>query len=238
MNTNPKRWPLLVVVALPLSFFIFPFFCGFCNLSQANIFYLLPIWLFGSPCAGIIVARRIRNTFWAIRVVSGLVVMVLMFASFLIFPPAAKTWTLGLAANFQLTKHPAQIQQWATEVLDRYENGKLTTTTNAPYWAAGKDVILSNEIPAQIQNLWKNKPSIGIATSTDNGWQISSTQTNAESLARLMGGAQTPLKLNRCVAFSWYGTGILVGRPDFKSKWNPWYLHEIMPGIYAFSGEK
>ena len=26
------------------------------------------------------------------------------------------------------------------------------------------------------------------------------------------------------------------GRTNFQSKWNPWYLHEIMPGIYAASG--
>jgi hypothetical protein len=235
---NRKQWPLVFVVALPLSFFLFPFFCGFCNLSQANIFYLLPVWLFGSPCAGIIVATRMRNTFWAIRIASGLVVTVVIFASFFIFPPAAKTWTLGLAANFRLTKHPAQIQQWATQVLNQYEEGKLTTTTNAPYWATGKDVIRNNEIPAQIQNLWKDKPSIGIATITDNGWDISSDQTNAESLVQLTGGVPMPLKLSHCVAFSWYDTGILVGRPDFKSKWNPWYLHEITPGIYTFSGSR
>jgi len=233
-----KKWPLLFVLALPLSFFFFPFFCGFCNLSQANIFYLLPVWIFGSPCAGIIVATRMGNTFWAIRIASGLVVMVLMFALFFIFPPAAKTWTLGLAANFRLTKHPAQIQQWASQVLDQYDDGELTTTTNGPYWAAGKDVIISNEIPGQIQNLWRNKPSIGIAIITDNGWLISSAQTNVESLAQLTGGVPTPLKLSQCVAFSWYDTGILVGRLDFKSKWNPWYLHEIMPGIYAFSGSR
>jgi hypothetical protein len=173
-----------------------------------------------------------------VRIVIGIMTTIGIFASFFLFPPEAETWTLGLATNFRLTKQPEQIQQWAIKVLDQYENGKLTTTTNVEYWVTGRDELSTNEIPLRIQNLWRNKPSIGIATITENGWIIQSTQTNTESLAQLTGGIPTPLKLSRCVAFSWYATGILVGRPDFQSKWNPWYLHEIMPGIYAFSGMK
>jgi hypothetical protein len=234
--TTRKKWIVLFIVAVPLSFFILPFACGFCNLSQGLLIFLAPVLLLGPLCAGSIVAALIQNASRATRMVSGIATAFVIFISFFLFPPGAATWTLGLAANFRLTKHPAQIQQWAIEVLDQYENGKLTTTTNVEYWAAGRDKLVKDAIPLRIQNLWRHKPSIGIATITDNGWVIQSTQTNAESLAKLTGGISMPLKLSHCVAFSWYDTGILVGRPDFQSKWNPWDIHEIMPGVYAFSG--
>lgn len=236
--TPRKKWIVLVIVAVPSSFFILPFTCGFFNLSQGYLFLLAPVLLIGPIFAGSIVAALIQNASQGTRIARGIVTAILIFISFFLFPPGAETWTLGLAANFRLTKHPAQVQQWAVEILDQYENGKLTTTTNIEYWATGRDKLVKDEIPLQIQNLWRRKPSIGIATITENGWVIQSTQTNAESLAQLTGGVSVPLKLSHCVVFSWYETGILVGRPDFQSKWNPWYLHEIMPGIYAFSGMK
>jgi hypothetical protein len=233
-----KKWIVAAVVTVPLAYFILPFFLGFCNLSQGYLLLLAPVLFLGPICAGVIATVFTKDIPLAVRIVIGIMTTIGIFASFFLFPPGAETWTLGLATNFRLTKHPAQIQQWATGVLDQYENGKLTTTTNIEYWVTGRDKIVKDEIPLRIRNLWRHEPSIGIATITDNGWVIQSTQTNAESLAQLTGGIQTPLKLSHCVAFSWYDTGILVGRTNFQSKWNPWYLHEIMPGIYAFSGMK
>jgi hypothetical protein len=237
-TTAGIKWIVFVVVAACLAYFVFPFTLGFCNLTQGYLMLLAPLVLLGWPVASIVVAVCMRNASVIKRISVGFVTFLTLFASFFIFPAGAKTWTLGFATHFRLTKRPAQIQQWANGVLDRYENGTLLTTTNIEYWAAGRDKIEQSEIPPQIQELWLNKPSIGIATITDNGWLIQSTQTNAESLRALTGGVATPLKLTHCVAFSWYLTGVLVGRPDFQSKWNPWYLYEIKPGIYVFCGQK
>jgi hypothetical protein len=233
-----KKWVIFVVVAASLAYFIFPFAYGFCNLSQGYLMLLAPVMMLGWPVASIVVAVRMRNSSVIKRITVGFMTFFALFASFFLFPAGAKTWALGFSSNFRLTKHPAQIQQWAIGVLDHYESGKLATTTNVEYWAAGLDKIEQSEIPARMQELWRDKPSIGIATITDNGWLIQSTGTNAESLRALTGGVAMPLKLTHCVAFSWYLTGVLVGRPDFQSKWNPWYLHEIRPGIYVFCGMK
>jgi hypothetical protein len=233
-----KKWIIPLVVIVPLIYFFLPFGLGFFGFSQGCILLLAPVMFFGPILAGIVVGLLIKEISLAVRIALSVMTMIGIFASFFLLPPGAASWTLGLAANFRLTKHPAQIQQWAIETLDKFENGKLMTATNIEYWAVGRDKLATNEIPSQIQNLWHNHPSIGIATVTDNGWIISSAQTNAESLAQLTGGIRTPLKLSHCVAFSWYDTGILVGRTNFQSKWNPWYLHEISPGIYAFCGMK
>jgi hypothetical protein len=233
-----KKWIISAALIVPLVYFFLPFLLGFCGLSQGHILLLAPVMFFGPILAGVVIGLLTKEISLAVRIALSVMTMIGIFASFFLFPPGAASWTLGLAANFRLTKHPALIQQWAIETLDKFENGKLMTATNVEYWAMGRDKLATNEIPTYIQNLWRNRPSIGIATVTENGWIISSAQTNAESLAQLTGGIPTPLELSRCVAFSWYDTGILVCRTNFHSKWNPWYLHEISPGIYVFSGMK
>jgi hypothetical protein len=233
-----KKWIIFIVAAVPATYFIFPFACGFFNLSQGFLMLLAPVLLLGPLAAGIMVAVLIRDVSVIVKIAIGVGTWVALVASFFLFPPGAVSWTHGLATNYRLTKHPAQIQQWAIRVLDQYEKGTLATTTNIEYWATGRDKLEEAEIPPAIRTMWWDKPSIGIATITDNGWIIQSTQTNPASLAALTGGVPTPLKLSHCVAFSWYDTGILVGRPDFRSKWNPWCLHELMPGIYVFCGRK
>jgi hypothetical protein len=158
----------------------------------------------------------------------------LLIGDFFMAPPGAVAWTIGFATNFRLTKHPAQIQQWATGVLTRYENGKLATIPKAKYWAVGQERLADAEVPQHIRNLWWDEPSIGIATMTQGGWNINPTLTNITGL--ISEGVST--QRVHCVAFSWYLTGILVGPPDFKSTWNPWYIRQIIPGVYAYSGMK
>jgi hypothetical protein len=237
--TTRSKWILLVLAGVPLLYFLFPFFCGFFALSQGYLILLAPIIFFCPLGAGIIVAKLMYNVSTATRISVGIVTCLALFALFFLVPPGAATWTLGFAANFRLTKHPVQVQQWATEVLDRYENEKLATKTNAEYWAVGQEKIEAAEIPEFIRKLWWSKPSIGIVTMTEDGITRPThpvlTQTNAVNWP-VFGRPQA--KLTRCVAFSWYLTGILVGRPDFHTTWNPWYIHEIIPGVYAFSGEK
>jgi len=219
---------VVLLVSVPLAYFLFPFTCGLLALPSASVILLASIVLFGPLVAGVIVAKSVQGISTAAKFLVGLATCVVLFGSFFIVPPGATTWTLGFAANFRLTKHPAQIQKWASDVLDRYDNGKLATTTNAEYWAVGAEKLDGAEIPEFIQKLWRNKPSIGVATITDDGWFLSEPNQKLQTNARR----------THCVAFSWYLTGILVGRPDFHSAWNPWYLHEIMPGIYAFHGMK
>ena len=220
-----------VASIVPLSYFIFPFLVGFCNLSQGYLMLLIPIDLFGSIAASIVVAMRVPVASKASRAGLGILTWVAMVGLFVIFPPGAKSWTLGLATNFRLTKQPMKIQTWVTGVLDRYEAGQLSTSTNAPYWGVGKETVNNSEIPTQIGNLWQAKPSITIVTFASDG----SMSGNSRADVELSATAGKPI---RCVAFSWYLTGILVGRPDFRTEWNPWYIHEIMPGIYAYSGMK
>ena len=91
----------------------------------------------------------------------------------------------------------------------------------------GKEKLDASEVPSHMGELWRDKPSIGIAEVTPEGWITAPSNHQPGEKNQ-----------NRCVAFSWYLTGILVGRPDFRSTWNPWYIREIAPGVYAYCGMK
>ena len=41
-----------------------------------------------------------------------------------------------------------------------------------------------------------------------------------------------------CIAISWYLHGLLIGPPEFKTDWNPWYCKELAPGVYSYHGMK
>jgi hypothetical protein len=230
--TRCNRQFILVAAAslVPLSYFLFPFLCGFWNLSQGCLMLLAPLLLFGPLAAAIAVGILVPGISKASRFSVGFTVWIVTVALFFVSPAGAKSWTLGFATNFWLTKHPRQVQAWAVGILDRYEAGQLTTTTNAPYWAVGRVKLDSSEVPAHIGTLWHTKPSIGIVTMTSEGWVADPSSDSVPGT--------TVGKPSHCVAFSWYLTGILVGRSDFRSTWNPWYLHEIAPGVYAYCGMK
>lgn len=242
MPRREKFILFFVLIGVPLSFVTFPFFGGFCNWSQGCIMLLVPWILLGPALSGTTAATSIPNiSRWKkglIGVGTAIGTFILSLGLFFGFGAGARIWTFGFSTNFILTKHPDQIQQWATKVLDEYESGTLETNTNVEYWAVGRAKLKDSEIPSQIGDLWWNKPSIGIATITDNGWFMDSIRSNTVVMPELTGGQAVPLHLSHCVAFSWYETGFLVGRPDFQSKWNPWYLRELYPGIYVFCGEK
>jgi hypothetical protein len=221
---------LTVASVTPLSYYLFPFLCGFFNLSQGYLILLAPVVLFGSVLTGIAVAELANSLNTASRVGLGLIAWVATVALFFAFPAGAKTWTMGFSANLRLTKNPKQLQQWAVGILERYEAGQLSTSTNAPYWAAGRVELNASEVPPHIAGLWFDKPSIGLAAVTPDGGITAPSEAEASG---------TPeQQQNRCVAFSWYLTGVLVGRPGFRSTWNPWYIREITPGVYVYCGMK
>lgn len=241
MKTAQIRWFRFTFFALFafLLYFVFFFILGFCNLSDAYFLLFIAIIFLSWPIVGIIVAVRMRGASILKRMSAGFLAFIALWAGVVLLPAVGVSpWLIGVSSNFRLTKHPAQLQQWAVTVINRYESGKMATTTNVEYWAAGGDKIEPSEIPNWIQNLWKDKPSIGIATITENGWDTSSAGTNVEALRNLTGGVIKPLKLTHCVAFSWYGKGFIVGPKDFKSAWNPGSLYMISPGIYFYAGGK
>jgi hypothetical protein len=226
MPRLPRQVKLITLASItPLSFFLFPFLCGFFNLSLASLMLLGPILLVGPIITAIAVVAMTAPPSKGSRVGVGVVAWFVTVALFFVFPAGAITWTLGFSTSFQLTKHPTQVQQWAVSVLKRYEEGQLNTSTNtrAHYWAVGKEELDASEVPAHINELWCDKPSIGIAEVTPEGHISSPTHDQPGEK-----------KQNRCVAFSWYFAGILVGPPDFRCTWNPWYIREISPGVYAY----
>lgn len=223
-----RQFAFITIASLtPLSYFLLPFFCGFCNLSQGYLMFLVPIALCGSAVTGIAMASLFRHAGMLSRVGVGVLSSIITVALFFLFPAGAKTWTLGFCSNFQISKHPRDVQKWAVNILERYDAGRLSTSTNAPYWAIGKATLDSSEVPPTIETLWRDKPSIGIAEVTSEEWITIPSHESARQK-----------KENRCIVFSWYLSGILVGSPDFRCNWNPWYLREIAPGIYAYCGMK
>jgi hypothetical protein len=229
-----KMLSVILLLLVPACCFLYPYACGFLNLSQGYIMFLLPMMLFGPPLVTGIVASFLKAGSWQrhLGICVGLYVAVV--AVFFAGPAGAVKWTIGFAYNLRLTKNPVRIQQWATEVLARYDSGKLATKPKAEYWATGKGPLAEKEIPELIRKLWWDKPSIGIATMSANGWVINPNETNISAVI----SESEPTNRVHCVAFSWYLTGVLVGPPDFKPTWNPWYSRQIIPGVYAFSGMK
>jgi hypothetical protein len=227
--TRRSRQIILFTTAglVPISLFLFPFLCGFYNLSQGYLMLLVPISLFGTAFVGIAVGASVPRINKLSRIGVGIFAWILTIAFFFVLPPAAKTWTLGFSTNFKMTKHPKEVQQWASGILDRYEAGQLNTVTNAPYWAVGKEKLDATDVPSRIAELWRVRPSIGIAEVTPDGEIFTPSHDDTGELRQY-----------RCVAFSWYLTGILVGRSEFRTTWNPWYIQEIAPGIYVYCGMK
>ena len=108
----------------------------------------------------------------------------------------------------RVTKNPRAIQAWAVEVIDRYKRGTLKTEVETKYRGSESRTIATNEIPHHIQKRWKRKPEVVISTNSDH------------------------------ITFQWYLTGVYVGAPEFKPTSNPWFLYEVIPGVYAYSGYK
>ena len=226
---------LLIVVAVPLADFLVPFACGFFDLAPGFSLVLLPVILLGPPGAGVLVAALLRNVSWFARITVGVLTCVVLFVLVWVSPPSATAWRLGFATNFQLTKQPVEMQQWAVGVLDRYEKGELETTTNVERWAVGPRKLYDDEIPLFIENLWPKEPSIGIAAMASSGSGLNLIGTNGIDITAL--GANT-FHQTLCVAFSWKHTCILVGRPDFRPALESWRFYEIEPGIYLFQGDQ
>lgn len=41
-----------------------------------------------------------------------------------------------------------------------------------------------------------------------------------------------------CVVVAWYDVGALIGPTTYTNTWNPWYLREVVPGVYVYAGMK
>src|SRR5579859_4478251 len=117
--TRPYRQVILLIVAsvTPLSYFLFPFLCGFFNLSQWYLMFLAPVLLFGSVVTAIAVAALVNCLNKGSPAGLGVIAWIMTVALFFAFPAGAKTWTRGFSTNLRLTKNPKQLQQWAVSIL-------------------------------------------------------------------------------------------------------------------------
>lgn len=227
MTTRKKCLLCFVLAGVPLAYVLFPFAWGLFNLSPLELSSLAPIIFLSPILAGIVTAVLLQNISKLKRIAIGILATVTLFATFFVLPSGEKGWTLGMSQNFKLTRHPAQVQQWAGDILAQYESGKLAVT-NSCFQRVIPARLKDSDMPLQIKSSWPDKPSIGIATFTEDRKRI------IAYLASYKGTVPLP-QLPHCVVMSWGGAGYLVGRPDFKSEWNVWSLYEISPGIYAFS---
>ncbi len=226
-------WTILIIVAVTLADFALPFACGFFNLN--NVFFILSflVLLLAPFLAGTAVILITRKVSWVARLLLGMVTCAILLGSVLWTPLMAVSRLVGFEANFLLTKNPARVQRWAVGVLDAYDHGTLGTTTNVEHWGVATEKLYDDEIPPFIENLWWDEPSIGIAAMTTTGDRVDLSGSNSMNFAAFSSGS---LSRTHCVAFSWHLTGILVGRPDFRPTWNPWYIDKIGPGIYVYYG--
>ena len=222
---------IILILAVLVMHFVIPFTYGFLGLPVHFFFLYILIMLLASLIAGIIVIALLGKISWLARIAIGLTVWAVLFGLLLGSPYPIDFSFSGFKANFLLTKHPDQIQEWAVGVLEAYEKGTLETFTNAEDWVVAPQKLYDQDIPPFIENLWQREPSVGIASvpSTGAGPDLSGSNSMNFTAWKYISRQRT-----HCVVFSWPNTGILIGRPDFHPVWEVARLWEIRPGIYLY----
>jgi len=180
-------------------------------------------FLLGPVLSGILVSLVVPVDSLDARIGSGVVACVLAgWLAIFALPPGAIIYTHGFESAVRNGAGIEKLQGWAQGALDRYHEGKLRLGGKSAYWSPGDRLIADSEVPEMLTS------GIFKQTGLPNfGPEISICSLNGE----FTGGGE-------CIAVSWYLHGLLLGRTDFRTTWNPWYQNELAPGVYSYHGMK
>jgi hypothetical protein len=127
--------------------------------------------------------------------------------------PPAQLWADDLADDVRTKKRLAPIQDWSVQTLARYRAGQLATTGRAAFAGLHSARLDPKEVPSWLRwAWWGDHPEVSVSLNESNQPE--------------------------CMVVGWYLCGILVGPTNYVTAWQPWYIVQVKPGIYAYSVEK
>ena len=118
-----------------------------------------------------------------------------------------------LADDVRDKRRLAPLQDWSVQTLTRYRAGQVATNGKAAYWSRGTVRLASSEVPSWLSSAWSGEsPEVSV--------RLSET-----------GEAE-------CITIGWYLYGLLVGRTNYSTTVEAWYIVKAKPGIYAYHDYK
>jgi hypothetical protein len=127
--------------------------------------------------------------------------------------PGAQLWADDLADDVRHKRRLGPLQDWSVQTLARYRKGEVRTAGDTVGGGAYAVRLSSEEIPDWLTGAWRgDKPKVSVVLTESN---------EAES-----------------INVAWYLSGLLVGPTNYVTAWQPWYIVQVKPGIYAYSLEK
>lgn len=140
------------------------------------------------------------------------------FLAIFAVPAGAVIYSHGFEHTVRTQPGIAPLQQWAEKTLSDFQRGAFSATNTPSYWSPGDVLIAPEDLPPLL------KTGIFAPTGAYNfGPEVSICARDGKV------GLQAD-----CIAVSWYLHGLLIGGPDFKSTWNPWYCEQMAPGVYSY----
>jgi len=107
-----------------------------------------------------------------------------------------------------------QIQNWAVEIMRRYDSKRLKTAGEASYWSFGSVKLDGSEISPVVSNIWKEAESPEVSIMLSDGKP-------------------------ECVVLASYEKGMLFGDANFISPIQaPNYQKKVVPGVYTYATYK
>jgi hypothetical protein len=144
------------------------------------------------------------------------------FLAIFAVPAGAIIYSRGFEHAVRAQPGIPELQRWAEKTLRDYQSGAFSATNEPSFWSPGDVRIAPEDLPPFL------KTGIFVSTGTLNfGPEVSVC----------VRGGKAGLQAD-CVAVSWYLHGLLIGAPDFRTVWNPWYCEEMAPGVYSYHGMK
>lgn len=213
-----------LLAAAPLLRYLLEFRIGaLCLPYGYSTFYALWFLLLVPPLIGIATAflaptRRI----WP-RILLGLACALLSpFLALYAVPAGAVIYSRGFESAIQKDPGIQRLQRWAEEELKAFRSRGGSTTNTPSYWNPGDVLLDADSLPCFLKTgvftplgVYNFGPEFSVVT---NGGRFGFS--------------------GECVAISWYLHGLLVGPPEFKSEWDPWYCKQLAPGVYSYHGMK
>jgi hypothetical protein len=127
--------------------------------------------------------------------------------------PGAQFWADDLADDVRHQQRLRPLQEWSVQTLARYRKGELSTAENTVGGGSYAVKVSPEEIPSWLSGAWRgDKPRVAIVLTESN---------EPES-----------------IIVGWYLCGLLIGPTNYVTSWQPWYIVQVKPGIYAYSLEK
>jgi hypothetical protein len=215
---------VVMLVAVPATRYLVEFRLGArCLPYGYSMAYGLFFLLLAPPLLGIATAFLVPMRRIAPRVILGLGTAILtpVLALFAV-PAGAVIYSRGFEHAIRSDPGIPALQDWAEGALRDFHLGSGVTTNKPAYWNPGDVMLDRTSLPSFLTsgaffplNVPHFGPEISVVTNT-NRFGIS----------------------GECIAISWYLHGLLVGPPDFKTEWNPWYGKELAPGVNSYHGMK